>query len=65
MKNVKIYYRIVHMLKLACDLTKEITMTENINYPEHMVFGLDIGTRSLVGSVGYMEKINLMLLPIM
>lgn len=44
------------MLKLACDLTKEITMTENINYPEHMVFGLDIGTRSLVGSVGYMEK---------
>lgn len=31
-------------------------MAENKNYPEHMVFGLDIGTRSLVGSVGYMEK---------
>lgn len=25
-------------------------------YPEHMVFGLDIGTRSLVGTVGYKEK---------
>lgn len=31
-------------------------MAENIKFPEHMVFGLDIGTRSLVGSVGYMEK---------
>ncbi|MBP3338825.1 MAG: rod shape-determining protein [Lachnospiraceae bacterium] len=24
--------------------------------PEHMVFGLDIGTRSIVGSVGYMDR---------
>ncbi len=31
-------------------------MAENKGYPEHMVFGLDIGTRSLVGSVGYMDK---------
>ncbi|NLL93856.1 MAG: cell division protein FtsA [Clostridiales bacterium] len=31
-------------------------MLDNKKYPEHMVFGLDIGTRSLVGSVGYMEK---------
>lgn len=31
-------------------------MAENKAYPEHMVFGLDIGTRSLVGSVGYMDK---------
>lgn len=31
-------------------------MVENKGYPEHMVFGLDIGTRSLVGSVGYMDK---------
>lgn len=31
-------------------------MAENKTYPEHMVFGLDIGTRSLVGSVGYMDK---------
>lgn len=31
-------------------------MAENRAYPEHMVFGLDIGTRSLVGSVGYMDK---------
>ena len=26
-----------------------------IKLPEHLVFGLDIGTRSIVGSVGYME----------
>lgn len=31
-------------------------MAENIKHPEHMVFGLDIGTRSIVGSVGYMDK---------
>lgn len=31
-------------------------MEETKNYPEHMVFGLDIGTRSLVGSVGYMDQ---------
>lgn len=31
-------------------------MSELQKYPEHMVFGLDIGTRSLVGSVGYMER---------
>lgn len=31
-------------------------MTDNIKYNEQMVFGLDIGTRSIVGSVGYMEK---------
>ena len=30
-------------------------MTDN-RYIERMVFGLDIGTRSIVGSVGYMEK---------
>lgn len=30
-------------------------MSELNKYPEHMVFGLDIGTRSIVGSVGYME----------
>lgn len=30
-------------------------MADN-KYMEHMVFGLDIGTRSIVGSVGYMEK---------
>lgn len=28
----------------------------NINQDKHMVFGLDIGTRSLVGSVGYMDR---------
>lgn len=26
---------------------------EGIKYPEHLVFGLDIGTRSIVGTVGY------------
>lgn len=26
------------------------------NYPEKLVFGLDIGTRSIVGTVGYLEK---------
>ena len=26
-----------------------------LKLPEHLVFGLDIGTRSIVGSVGYME----------
>ena len=26
-----------------------------VKMPEHLVFGLDIGTRSIVGSVGYME----------
>ena len=31
-------------------------MAELTKYPEHLVFGLDIGTRSLVGSVGYMER---------
>lgn len=31
-------------------------MAESMKYPEHMVFGLDIGTRSIVGSVGYMER---------
>lgn len=29
---------------------------ESIRYPEHMVFGLDIGTRSIVGTVGYKEN---------
>ncbi len=28
---------------------------ERKRYPDHMVFGLDIGTRSVVGTVGYME----------
>lgn len=27
-----------------------------MNYPEHMVFGLDIGTRSIVGTVGYKDN---------
>lgn len=31
-------------------------MIENIRYPEHMVFGLDIGTRSIVGTVGYLDR---------
>lgn len=34
----------------------ENTIFKGVSYPEHMVFGLDIGTRSIVGSVGYMEK---------
>ncbi len=29
---------------------------ENKRYPEHLVFGLDIGTRSIVGTVGYKEN---------
>ena len=29
------------------------TMTK---YPEPLIFGLDIGTRSIVGTVGYKEK---------
>ena len=31
-------------------------MTELIRYPEHLVFGLDIGTRSIVGTVGYKDS---------
>lgn len=31
---------------------------ENIRYPEHLVFGLDIGTRSIVGTVGYSNNNN-------
>lgn len=31
-------------------------MAEGIKYPQHLVFGLDIGTRSIVGTVGYKEK---------
>lgn len=31
---------------------------DNIRYPEHLVFGLDIGTRSIVGTVGYKETSN-------
>lgn len=31
---------------------------EYIRYPEHLVFGLDIGTRSVVGTVGYRENNN-------
>lgn len=30
-------------------------MEDNRKYPERMVFGLDIGTRSVVGSVGFMD----------
>ncbi len=30
-------------------------MEERRKYPDHMVFGLDIGTRSVVGSVGFMD----------
>lgn len=31
---------------------------ENVKYPEHLVFGLDIGTRSIVGTVGYRDNSN-------
>ena len=31
-------------------------MSNMLKLPEHMVFGLDIGTRSIVGSVGYMDS---------
>lgn len=31
---------------------------EGIKYPEHLVFGLDIGTRSIVGTVGYKDHAN-------
>jgi len=31
-------------------------MPFNIKYPEHLVFGLDIGTRSIVGTVGYKDE---------
>lgn len=31
-------------------------MSEQLNLPEQLVFGLDIGTRSIVGTVGYLEK---------
>ncbi|MDK2808516.1 MAG: hypothetical protein PWP24_1251 [Clostridiales bacterium] len=31
---------------------------EGMKYPEHLVFGLDIGTRSIVGTVGYRENVN-------
>lgn len=31
---------------------------EAVKYPEHLVFGLDIGTRSIVGTVGYKESGN-------
>src|SRR5574344_1033453 len=34
----------------------ETIMTSNVRYPEHLVFGLDIGTRSIVGTVGYKEN---------
>ncbi len=30
-------------------------MPGNVKYPEHLVFGLDIGTRSIVGTVGYKD----------
>ena len=28
-------------------------MSDKVNYPGQLVFGLDIGTRSIVGTVGY------------
>lgn len=31
-------------------------MIEMMNYPEQLVFGLDIGTRSIVGTVGYQDR---------
>ncbi len=31
---------------------------EKIKYPDNLVFGLDIGTRSIVGTVGYKENTN-------
>lgn len=30
-------------------------MQSSIKYPEHLVFGLDIGTRSIIGTVGYKD----------
>lgn len=33
-------------------------MPDNHYHTEHLVFGLDIGTRSIVGSVGYLENNN-------
>ncbi|NLL79817.1 MAG: cell division protein FtsA [Clostridiales bacterium] len=31
-------------------------MTKQSNFPERLVFGLDIGTRSIVGTVGFLER---------
>lgn len=31
-------------------------MTKQSKYPDELVFGLDIGTRSIVGTVGYLER---------
>ncbi|MGN0374422.1 MAG: cell division FtsA domain-containing protein [Butyrivibrio sp.] len=31
-------------------------MSDNVICPEQFVFGLDIGTRSIVGTIGYMDK---------
>lgn len=31
---------------------------EKLRYPEHIVFGLDIGTRSIVGTVGYKDGMD-------
>lgn len=31
-------------------------MAKQLNLPQHLVFGLDIGTRSIVGTVGYLEN---------
>jgi cell division protein FtsA len=31
-------------------------LAEIVKYPQHLVFGLDIGTRSIVGTVGYKER---------
>ena len=28
----------------------------SLNYAGHLVFGLDIGTRSIVGTIGYKEE---------
>ena len=33
-----------------------IFVTEYTKCPEHYIFGLDIGTRSIVGTVGYRES---------
>ncbi len=33
-------------------------MAESVKCPEQFVFGLDIGTRSIVGTVGYMDRLG-------
>ena len=39
-------------------MIRGIILMDQSKYPEHLVFGLDIGTRSIVGTVGYKDKLN-------